>query len=100
MLSVLGRIKNVILRKSLQGGHRLIEIIFMLIVVVLLCFVAFFVFAAKHSELGAKEKAQLLCKKLTFRKSLERLYRRKDSELDFENSHYPLTTIRRLIQST
>lgn len=67
VLSVLRRIKNVIHSRGLQGGHRLIEIIFMPSVVesFVLCGL-FLVFAAKRSELGVRGKAQPLWKKLMF----------------------------------
>lgn len=98
VLSVLRRIKNVILNESLQGGHRLIEIIFMPIVVESFVLCGLFVFAAKRSELGARRKAQPLCK--TFRRPSEHLYTTEANDLGTLDSHHPLLTVRRLIQST
>lgn len=69
VLPVLRRIKNATLSDSLQGGHRLIETMFMLIVMVSNNkFVPLFVFAAKQSlnfereakcNLGSVQKAHI-----------------------------------------
>lgn len=98
VLSVLRRIKNVTLSDSLQGGHWLIEIMFMHVVLdswTMIC--ALFLFLQQSTVW--KGKVQTLCKKLVFTRPSTHLNATEANDLGTRDSHHQLITIRRLIQS-
>lgn len=103
VLPVLRRIKNATLSDSLQGGHRLIEMMFMFIVVeyhtMNLCPYLYLEQSGVWSLSERKSATFDLCKKLTFTRLSKHLNTREANGLGTGDSHHQLITIRRPIQS-